>query len=222
MERIILGGVNMADDSEWTTDEEPLEMTPPAPETRPEPALLIIGRFQPFHFGHAAMIDAAISAAPAEQLPLRICIGSSNRPDSMRNPWTWQERGEMVDAWMQAEHPDQQYSVVAIPDLGDPENWVAHAEQWHGGAGHLFTTDQVTASLYEQAGWPVTLAALDNRESWEGWRIRATMQMVSTVEDEAATHVLSATIPQSVLQLLVENGWLRRIAFLGTGGEPVG
>jgi len=212
----------MADEIEWVSEEEPLEMTPAAPARPPEAALLVIGRFQPFHRGHAALINAAISSAAAQQLPLRICIGSSNRPESMQNPWTWQERQEMIDAWMQSEHPDQQYSVVAIPDLGDPENWVLHAEKWHGGAGHFFSTDEATAGLYERADWPVTIDELQNRESWEGWRIRATMQMVSTVVEEAVSHVLSASIPQSVLALIIEKSWQRRIAFLGEGGEPVG
>ena len=34
--------------------------------------------------------------------------------------------------------------------------------------------------------------------------------------------VLSASVPEVVVSHMVENGMLRRLAFLGEGGEPVG
>ena len=55
-----------------------------------EPALIVLGRFQPFHKGHAAMIEGAISFLGVENsdLTLRICIGSSQAEQSLDNPWT--------------------------------------------------------------------------------------------------------------------------------------
>ena len=35
--------------------------------------------------------------------------------------------------------------IVSIPDIEDPPNWVAHAEQYHGMAGVLFTSDAPSA-----------------------------------------------------------------------------
>ena len=49
------------------------------------------------------------------------------------------------------------------------------------------------------------------------------MQMLSTVvEEEAAIAALSVNMPESVVQLIFENGWQRRLFHMGTGGEPVG
>ena len=64
---------------------------------------------------------------------------------------------------------------------------------------------------------------LDNRESFEGWRVRETARMLSTIGDEEAVRaVLSQTIPSVVVEYMVSNDALRRLAFLGEGGEPVG
>ena len=47
------------------------------------PSLIVLGRFQPFHNGHASMIEAALELGQG----LRICIGSSEAEQSLDNPW---------------------------------------------------------------------------------------------------------------------------------------
>ena len=52
--------------------------------------------------------------------------------------------------------------------------------------------------------------------------MRETARMLSTVGDEeAVSAVLSQTIPLVVVDYLSSNDALRRLAFLGEGGEPV-
>ena len=180
-----------------------------------EPALIVLGRFQPFHNGHAAMIEGALS----HDLPLKICIGSSEVEQSLDNPWTADEREQMIRTWLAGRDAE----IVRITDLGDPPNYVRHAEKFHGIAGTLFTTDVETAGLYRAGGWDVIMGDLVQREDWQGWRIRATMQMLSTVmEEEAAIAALNVNMPESVVRLIFDNGWQRRLFHMGTGGEPVG
>ncbi len=200
-----------------------LPITPPAPEAPPGPGVVVLGRFQPFHRGHAMMIESAESwrSSNEDGLPLIISIGSSNRPESMRNPWSVGERREMVSAWL----GDRGISaeVVAIPDIEDPPSWVSHAEKYHGGPGTLFTTDMQTAGLYQSSCWDVITGELEHRGDFEGWRVRATAQMMSTVSDkDAVRSVLSPSVPDSVIEVLLQEGLLKRLAFLGEGGEPVG
>ena len=46
---------------------------------------------------------------------------------------------------------------------------------------------------------------------------------MSTGDDRLAVmEVLSTTVPDVVVSYLADNGLLRRLAFLGEGGEPVG
>lgn len=176
--------------------------------------IILLGRFQPFHRGHAAMVEAAFARDDA----VMICIGSSEAEADIHNPWTAVEREAMIRAWLE----DRPASIVHIPDIHDPPNYVAHAATFHG-EGTLLTTDTATADLYREAGYEVILELLEQREDWQGWRIRATMQMLSTVmEEEAAIAALSINMPEAVVRLIFDEGWQRRLFHMGTGGEPVG
>lgn len=53
---------------------------------------VIQGRFHPFHDGHAALVKKASEIADQ----ILILIGSSNVPVSYKNPWTYDERYEMI------------------------------------------------------------------------------------------------------------------------------
>lgn len=202
-----------------------LPLKPEPPEISPEPGLVVLGRFQPVHRGHTLLISAAEEwrRANAPKMPLVIAIGSSNRPESMENPWSSEEREAMLTVWLENAGGFENARVVSIPDIDDPPNWVSHAEKYHGSAGIFFTSDISSAELYESAGWPVVMSPMEQRESFEGWRVRATAQMLSTVDDiEAVRTVLSTSVPLAVVNILIETQGLRRLAFLGEGGEPVG
>ena len=201
-----------------------LPLTPLPPESLPTPGVVILGRFQPFHRGHELLLIAAEEwrRENAANLPLIIAIGSSNREESLQNPWSADERSAMIQAWL-FESGYEDFTIVPIPDIEDPPNWVAHAEKYHGTAGILFTSDVPSAELYAVSGWQILTVPLEHRESFEGWRVRETARMLSTVgDDDAVRSVLSQTIPSAVVNYLVSNDALRRLAFLGEGGEPVG
>ena len=57
-------------------------------------ALVFIGRFQPFHNGHKAVIDAALEQAKE----VVIVVGSSFAARNIRNPFTFEERKAMIEA----------------------------------------------------------------------------------------------------------------------------
>lgn len=54
--------------------------------------LVFVGRFQPFHRGHTSVVYEALRRSDK----LIVLVGSSNRPRSPRNPWTFQERRNMI------------------------------------------------------------------------------------------------------------------------------
>jgi nicotinamide mononucleotide adenylyltransferase len=129
----------------------------------------------------------------------------------------------MICCWLATNHPNVEVDVVAVPDINDPPNWVLHAEKYHGRAGILFTSDEQTADLYRNSDWEVVESPLQVRESLEGWRIRSTLKMLSTVsEREASISVMVETIPEEVAELLWDEIWLKRLAFLGRPFEAVG
>jgi cytidyltransferase-like protein len=53
---------------------------------------ILIGRFQPLHNGHLALLLDALSAARQ----VIVVLGSAHAARSPRNPFTWQERAALL------------------------------------------------------------------------------------------------------------------------------
>ena len=174
---------------------------------------IILGRFQPFHKGHEYLVNLAFELAGDNEVI--IAIGSASKGWESNNPWTLDERTEMVKSWLTEQNKSA--TIVGINDINDPPNWVNHASESHG-EGVLVTSDEATKKLYEESHFTVEFVDLSNRENYEGWRVRQTLLMLSTVyDDEAVKEVLSATIPQSVIGWLVENDAIYRLSTMVSG-----
>ena len=80
-------------------------------------ALVFIGRFQPFHNGHKAVIEAALEQANE----VVIVVGSSFAARNIRNPFTFEERKAMI----QAVFPSVRVKVVPVSDYPyDDNKWM--------------------------------------------------------------------------------------------------
>ncbi|MGB1696927.1 MAG: adenylyltransferase/cytidyltransferase family protein [Thermoplasmatota archaeon] len=121
---------------------------------------LVIGRFQPLHKGHVALIEEAMRDGPSV-----IGVGSSQESRTERNPFTFEER----EAFIHAVFPDAE--VVAVPDINDPPNWVAHVQSLVT-FDKVFGNDASTLHLFQDAGIPVQRPGLQERAQWEGSAIR--------------------------------------------------
>lgn len=91
---------------------------------KPFDFLVFIGRFQPFHRGHLAVIEAGLEQAHQ----LIVLCGSSHVPRSTRNPWSCQEREQMLRACL-PEHVQER--VLVAPLMDSPYNnecWVRNVQ----------------------------------------------------------------------------------------------
>jgi bifunctional NMN adenylyltransferase/nudix hydrolase len=80
-------------------------------------ALVFIGRFQPFHNGHKAVIEAALEQAKE----VVVVVGSSFAARNIRNPFTFEERKAMIKAVF----PSDNVLVVPVSDFPyDDNKWV--------------------------------------------------------------------------------------------------
>lgn len=61
--------------------------------------LVFIGRFEPFHNGHHAVVTRALSLAQE----VIVLVGSAGKPRTIRNPWNGSEREVMIRAAFAAE-----------------------------------------------------------------------------------------------------------------------
>jgi hypothetical protein len=121
----------------------------------------------------------------------------------------------MIQAW--ANSHNIEVEICMIEDINDPPNWVEHARTFHGD-GTLVTSDKPTSILYNDAGFPVHDLPLEDRERFEGWRVRQTAKMLSTVyDDDAVREVLGSSVPSPVIEWLIENDALYRLSTFETG-----
>lgn len=80
-------------------------------------ALVFIGRFQPFHNGHKAVIEAALEQAKE----VVVVVGSSFAARNIRNPFTFEERKAMI----QSVFTTDRIKVVPVSDYPyDDNKWM--------------------------------------------------------------------------------------------------
>jgi bifunctional NMN adenylyltransferase/nudix hydrolase len=89
--------------------------------TQQKPAWAVcIGRFQLFHNAQLALIRRGLELAPR----CAVLIGSAHQARSPRNPFTWQERVDVIRlALTEAER--ERVDFLAIRDFHDEKRWVA-------------------------------------------------------------------------------------------------
>ena len=108
---------------------------------------LFIGRFQPFHSGH---LDA-IKQIPDDEII--IGVGSSQYSGTDDNPYSFEERKEMIEQALTG--LDINYKIVAVPDIHDAKNWVAHVEKIVGRFNIVYTGNDLVRRLFEEKKYKV-------------------------------------------------------------------
>ena len=131
---------------------------------------LILGRFQPFHFGHLKLIESIVND---KVLPL-ICIGSAQYSYTIDNPFTVKERKEMIMAVLQSLNCD--YEIFEIPDINNYDLYVSHLETFVPEFDQIYSGNPIVQRLFDEAGYKVVKLQMFNREVWEGSAIRLAMR----------------------------------------------
>ena len=128
---------------------------------------LLIGRFQPFHLGH---LDAVLFGL-ARTENLFICIGSSNKSNERKNPFSAEERREMIISSIEPSMADR-LKIFDIPDVGDHEKWTFEIDKIVPKYDIIFTNDEFTKTLFEKREMNVVPVVLKDRGKFSGTNIR--------------------------------------------------
>ena len=128
---------------------------------------LLIGRFQPFHLGH---LDAVLFGLSRTE-NLFIGIGSSNKSNESRNPFSAKERREMIISSIEPSMAER-IKIFDIPDVGDHEKWAFEIDRVVPKYDIVFTNDEFTKTLFEKREMNVIPAVLKDREKFSGTNIR--------------------------------------------------
>jgi len=85
--------------------------------TQPD-VIVYIGRFQPAHKAHIETIQRAALLATKRVI---ILVGSANQPRTIKNPWKWDERADMIRASL-TDSANEKVTILPVRDVYYNEN----------------------------------------------------------------------------------------------------
>ena len=83
-----------------------------------------IGRFQPFHHGHNALLQSALDSAKH----VVVVVGSAYQARTPKNPFTWAERAEMIKLALTPQQRDRLH-FLPMRDYYNQARWVEAVRQ---------------------------------------------------------------------------------------------
>ena len=161
---------------------------------------LYIGRFQPYHLGHHAVLKEMASEADE----VIICIGSAQRSHELDNPFTAGERYMMISKSLRDEGIFNFY-IVPVLDVNWNAVWVSHVESLIPPVDVVFTNNPLIERLFEEQGYKVRAPPLFNRKEYSGSEIRRRIS-----NDES----WESLVPQAVVDVMTEINGLKRMKAL--------
>ena len=175
----------------------------PVPHHAPHTAVLI-GRFQPFHLGHLALLQQALQTAQQ----VVVVLGSAFQARSPKNPFTWQERAALIRSSLPAADAARVH-CVPVRDYYDEPRWVqavmaaVHTQVPPGArvdlVGHF--KDDSSNYLARFPGWE--LLSLPRQGDFDGTPTRELYWNLANLPHDALWSQLAPLLPAPVAE------WLR-------------
>jgi len=128
---------------------------------------LLIGRFQPFHLGHLDALEFALTKVDK----LWIGLGSSNIPAQKNNPFSAEQRKEMILSSID-DSIKEKISIYFIPDLDNHVKWIEKIDTIVPKFDIVFSNDELTEHLYSKRSVKVIKIPFLKREKLSGTNIR--------------------------------------------------
>ena len=128
---------------------------------------LLIGRFQPFHLGHLEALQFALSKVDN----LWVGLGSSNVPVEKTNPFSAEQRKEMILSSID-DSMKKKISIYFIPDLDNHIKWIEKIDTIVPKFEIIFSNDELTKHLYSKRSIKVESIPFVNRDKLSGTKIR--------------------------------------------------
>jgi nicotinamide-nucleotide adenylyltransferase len=155
-----------------------------------------IGRFQPYHEGHHAMVDRIREDIDE----LVVGIGSADQSHTVRNPFTAGERIMMITKALAGF--EMTTYAVPIEDLNRNSVWVSHVQSMSPNFDVAYSNNPLVVRLFEEAGIEVRQSPMFQREEFEGTEIRTRM---------AAGDDWTSLVPRTVAEVINEIEGVERI-----------
>lgn len=128
---------------------------------------LIVGRFQPFHKGHLAVIREVLRKCD----DVVVIIGSAEESHTEKNPFTAGERYQMLLSSLTQEERAR-VLIIPVRDVNRYSVWVNHLESYVPPFDVVFSNSDLTRSLFKQAGYGVSRTKAYNPKEYSATEIR--------------------------------------------------
>lgn len=165
---------------------------------------LVVGRFQPFHKGHLAVIREVLKQCD----DLILVIGSAEESHTEKNPFTAGERYQMIISSL-TDAERARVHVIPVRDVNRYSVWVNHVESYVPPFDIVFSNSDLTRSLFSQAGYQVRRTKAYNPRVYSATEIRRRI-----VSGEKWEHLVPATVARMLKAMDA------RQRLLATGAKP--
>ncbi len=146
----------------------------------------IIGRFQPFHRGHAQLILEMLK----KHHWIKIGIGSSQYHHTATNPFTYEHRREMITIFLQSHQiPSTNYQIYPIPDLHDYIKWGDSVLNILGKFDLFYSNSSWTRQIMNERGKLCAPVLKFDFTRYNGSKIREKIRMQQFFEEELPPEV---------------------------------
>lgn len=111
---------------------------------------LFIGRFQPFHNGHLMVVKGMVKTCEK----VVIVIGSSQESGTDKNPYTAEERKDMLQRALQGVDiiPQFDIEIREVPDNPDDNTWTEQVMAECGPIETVWSGDEWTIKCFKDKG----------------------------------------------------------------------
>ncbi len=133
---------------------------------------LYIGRFQPYHLGHQAVLEK-ISEEVDE---IVIVIGSAQESHTAENPFTGGERMEMIYEALGKADLWKRCIVTTLQDINRNSLWVNHLQSMVPCFDVVYSNNPLVIRLFSEAKVTVKNPPLYQRDLYSGTAIRNLMR----------------------------------------------
>ena len=163
---------------------------------------LLVGRFQPFHFGHLEAVKFALK----EVGYLYVVVGSAQRSHERDNPFTAAERITMIKSALDADGVDPaKWMAIPIADADSHSLWVSSVESMVPKFDVVFTNDSLTYVLFKEQGREVRPVPYLDRSKYSATNVRDRILEKKNWE---------GLVPKDVAKLVKKFGGVERVRTL--------
>lgn len=170
--------------------------------------LVFIGRFEPFHNGHAAVARYALS----QSRKLIFLVGSADMPRTVKNPWSVAERGVMIraslgeDAARVIVRPLRDHLYNEAQWIASVQRLVADAIKADGGSPDaivgLIGKQKDPSSYYLQEFPQWRLVDVQHTETLSATELRRYLFEAGNVNVHGGLLMLRGNVPEPVFEML--------------------